>query len=354
MAALAPVNVDFTQAQRDVIARIPGMAAYVAPLVAPGAGGYDEAFNNLSTAIADSIAAPPPPNYPAITARLTALNRNLVDKIDYIRRRFAYYDSVEGLVPGLFDKLQNAKLLFDQAIARLGIAQAAPGDIQAFTDAIAALENVGAIIDGIDHLQGPGTPDHPGAYPGGPPGPGGGGGAGGLGPGGGAGGLGPGGGGGAGGLGPGGGGGAGGLGPGGGGGGDPGGGGAAAGVRVMGAAPLDDGAVVGAVDPNANGIPAEDLAILTRAGDARRRGAVFNPNLDGLRNNPGGAGAGGRKRKSKRASKRKMKKTKTNKSSKRSRKQRGGFRYVTKPKTKKHSSSSSSSSTSSTMSSNRN
>ena len=323
MAALAPVNVDFTQAQRDVIARIPGMAAYVAPLVAPGAGGYDEAFNNLSTAIADSIAAPPPPNYPAITARLTALNRNLVDKIDYIRRRFAYYDSVEGLVPGLFDKLQNAKLLFDQAIARLGIAQAAPGDIQAFTDAIAALENVGAIIDGIDHLQGPGTPDHPGAYPGGPPGPGGGGGAGGLG-------------------------------PGGGGGGDPGGGGAAAGVRVMGAAPLDDGAVVGAVDPNANGIPAEDLAILTRAGDARRRGAVFNPNLDGLRNNPGGAGAGGRKRKSKRASKRKMKKTKTNKSSKRSRKQRGGFRYVTKPKTKKHSSSSSSSSTSSTMSSNRN
>ncbi len=295
----------------------------VAPLVAAGAGGYDEAFNNLSTAIANSIAAPAPPNYPAITARLNALNTNLLDKIQYIRRRFAYYDSVEGLVPGLFDKLQNAKLLFDQAIARLGVAQAAPADIQAFTDAIAALENVGAIIDGIDHLQGPGTPDHPGPYPDGPPGAGAGAGAGVLG-------------------------------PGGGGGGDPGGGGAAAGVRVRGAAPLDDGAVVGAVDPNANGIPAQDVVLLRQAGDARRRGAVFNPNLDGLRNNPGGAGAGGRKRKSKRASKRKMKKTKTNKSSKRSRKQRGGFRYVTKPKTKRHSSSSSSSSTSSTMTSNRN
>ena len=312
MAALAPANVDFTQAQRDVIARIPGMAAYVAPLVAAGAGGYDEAFNNLSTAIADSIAAPPPPNYPAITARLTALNTNLLDKIEYIRRRFAYYDSVEGLVPGLFDKLQNAKLLFDQAIARLRVAQATPADILAFTDAIAALENVGAIIDGIDHLQGPGTPDHPGAYPGGPPGPGGGGGAGGLGPGGGAGG------GGAGGLGPGGGGGgggAGGLGPGG-------------GVGPIGAG------IVRAPNPFAN-IPANEP--VSDAMQVARRNAQL-----------------GGKRKSKRASKRKMKKTKTNKSSKRSRKQRGGFRYVTKPKTKKHSSSSSSSSTSSTMTSNRN
>jgi hypothetical protein len=322
MAALAPpVNVDFTQAQRDLIARIPRMAPYVAPLVAAGAGGYDEAFNNLSTAIADSVAAPPPPNYPAITARLTALNTNLLDKIEYIRRRFAYYDSVEGLVPGLFDKLQNAKLLFDQAIARLRVAQATPADILAFTDAIAALENVGVIIDGIDRLQGPGTPDHPGPYPDGPPGAGAGAGAGGIG---------------------------------------PGGGGAAAGVRVRGAAPLDDGAVVGAVDPNANGIPAQDLVLLRQAGDARRRGAVFNPNLDGVRNNPGGAGgppgagagAGGRKRKTKRNSKRKMRKTKTKKSRKGSRKQRGGFRYV-KPKTKKHSSSSYSSSTSSTMSSNR-
>jgi hypothetical protein len=319
MAAPAPVNNPFTQAQRDIIARIPGMAPY-APLVAAGAGGYDEAFNNLSTAIQNSMAAPPPPDYPAITARLNALNRNLVEKIDYIRRRFAYYDSVEGLVPGLFDKLQNAKLLFDEAIARLGVAQAAPADIQAFTDAIAALENVGVLIDGIDHLQGPGTPDHPGPYPGGPPGPGAGAGVGA--PGGGDGGV-----------------------------GRPDGGGAA-GVRVRGAAPLDDGGVVGAVEPNANGIPPQDLALLRQAGDARRRGAVFNPNLDGVRNNP--PGAGGSKRKSKRASKRKMKKTKTNKSSKRSRKQRGGFRYVTKPKTKKHSSSSSSSSTSSTMSSNRN
>ena len=284
MAALAPANVDFTQAQRDVIARIPGMAAYVAPLVAAGAGGYDEAFNNLSTAIADSIAAPPPPNYPAITARLTALNTNLLDKIEYIRRRFAYYDSVEGLVPGLFDKLQNAKLLFDQAIARLRVAQATPADILAFTDAIAALENVGAIIDGIDHLQGPGTPDHPGAYPGGPPGPGGGGGAGGLGPGGGVG-------------------------------------------------PIGAG-IVRAPNPFAN-IPANEP--VSDAMQVARRNAQL-----------------GGKRKSKRASKRKMKKTKTNKSSKRSRKQRGGFRYVTKPKTKKHSSSSSSSSTSSTMTSNRN
>ena len=62
----------------------------------------------------------------------------------------------------------------------------------------------------------------------------------------------------------------------------------------------------------------------------------------------------GGKRKSKRASKRKMKRTKTKKSRKGSRKQRGGFRYVTKPKTKRHSSSSSSSSTSGPMSSNRN
>jgi len=317
--AANPVNVDFTQAQRDIIARIPRMVGNVnvAPLVAAGAGGYDEAFNNLSTAIANSMAAPPPPNYPAITARLTALNTNLIEKIDYIRRRFAYYDSVEGLVPGLFDKLQNAKLLFDQAIARLGIAQARPEDIQAFTDAIAALENVGAIIDGIDHLQGPGIPDHAGPYPGNPPGPGGGGGAGGLG---------PGGGGGAGGLGPGGGGGAGGLGPGGGGGGDPGGGGAA---RPIGAG------IVRAPNPFAN-IPANEP--VSDAMQVARRNAQL----------------GGRKRKSKRASKRKMKKTKTNKSSKRSRKQRGGFRYVTKPKTKRHSSSSSSSSTSSTMTSNRN
>jgi len=329
MAAINPVNVDFTQAQRDVIARIPGMAAYVTPLVAAGAGGYDEAFNNLSTAIQNSMAGPPPPNYPAITARLTALNTNLLDKIEYIRRRFAYYDSVEGLVPGLFDKLQNAKLLFDQAIARLGIAQAAPGDIQAFTDAIAALENVGAIIDGIDHLQGPGTPDHPGPYPGGPPGPGGGGGAGGLGPGGGggAGGLGPGGGGGAGGLGPGGGGGAGGLGPGGGGG--------AGGLGPGGGGGPIGAGMVRAPNPFAN-IPANEP--VSDAMEVARRNAQL----------------GGRKRKSKRASKRKMKKTKTNKSSKRSRKQRGGFRYVTKPKTKRHSSSSSSSSTSSTMTSNRN
>ena len=295
--AANPVNVDFTQAQRDIIARIPRMVGNVnvAPLVAAGAGGYDEAFNNLSTAIANSMAAPPPPNYPAITARLTALNTNLIEKIDYIRRRFAYYDSVEGLVPGLFDKLQNAKLLFDQAIARLGIAQARPEDIQAFTDAIAALENVGAIIDGIDHLQGPGIPDHAGPYPGNPPGPGGGGGAGGLG-------------------------------PGGGGGGDPGGGGAA---RPIGAG------IVRAPNPFAN-IPANEP--VSDAMQVARRNAQL----------------GGRKRKSKRASKRKMRKTKTNKSSKRSRKQRGGFRYVTKPKTKKHSSSSSSSSTSSTMSSNRN
>jgi hypothetical protein len=280
------------------------MAPY-APLVAAGAGGYDDAFDNLSTAIQNSMAAPPPPDYPAITARLNALNRNLVEKIDYIRRRFAYYDSVEGLVPGLFDKLQNAKLLFDQAIARLGVAQAAPADIQAFTDAIAALENVGAIIDGIDHLQGPGIPDHPGPYPGGPPGAGA--------PGGGAGGLGPGGGGGAGGLGP------------GGGGGDGGGGGGgldAAGFPIV---PNNRPQIRIPRNENNNAIAV-----------ARR-----NAQLGG-------------KRKSKRASKRKMKKTKTNKSSKRSRKQRGGFRYVTKPKTKKHSSSSSSSSSSSTMSSNRN
>ena len=322
MAAL-PVNVNFSQAQRDLIARIPRMAgsAYVAPLVADGAGGYDDAFNNLSTAIANSMAAPPPPDYPAITARLTALNRNLRAKIEYIQRRFAYYDSVEGLVPELFDKLQNAKLLFDQAIARLGIAQARPGDIEAFTAAIAALENVGLLIDNIDHLQGPGTPDHPEPYPGGNPG-------GGVGP-----------------------------------GGDGGGGGGAAanpladggaaagvvgdGVRVRDAAPVDDGANVGAVEPRNNGIPPQDLALLAQAGEARRRGAVFNPDLDALRNN--GAGAGGRKRKSKRASKRKMKKTKTKKSRKVTRKQRGGFRYVTKPKTKKHSSS-----TPSTMSSARN
>jgi len=315
MAAPAPVNNPFTQAQRDIIARIPGMAAYVAPLVTAGAGGYDDAFDNLSTAIQNSMAAPPPPDYPAITARLTALNRNLVEKIDYIRRRFAYYDSVEGLVPGLFDKLQNAKLLFDQAIARLGIAQAAPGDIQAFTDAIAALENVGAIIDGIDHLQGPGIPDHPGPYPGGPPGPGGGGGAGGLGPGGG--------------------GGAGGLGP--GGGGDPGGGGAAR--------PIGDGRVrgenVAKLRANFEPAPLPNADQIQRLSDRNAPGAIGDAQLGG-------------KRKSKRTSKRKMRNTKSKKSRKGSRKQRGGFRYATKPKTKKHSSFSSSSPTSSTMTSNRN
>jgi hypothetical protein len=328
MAAPAPVNNPFTQDQRDIIARIPGMAAYVAPLVAAGAGGYDDAFDNLSTAIQNSMAAPPPPDYQAITARLNALNTNLVAKIEYIRRRFAYYNSVEGLVPGLFDKLQNAKLLFDQAIERLNLAGAGAGNIGAFENALLELEGVAALIDGIEHLhEGPGIPDHPGPYPGGPPGPGGGGGAGGLG---------PGGGGGAGGLGPGGGGGAGGLGPGGGGGGDPGGGGAAR--------PIGDGRVRG---ENVAALRARFEPARQVDPDQNRR---VNEDPLGRRDDDQLGG----KRKSKRASKRKIRKTKTNKSSKRSRKQRGGFRYVTKPKTKKHSSSSSSSSTSSTMTSNRN
>ena len=63
MAAL-PVNVNFSQAQRDVIARIPRMAPYVAPLVADSPDGYDAAFNNLSNAIANSMAAPPPSGRP--------------------------------------------------------------------------------------------------------------------------------------------------------------------------------------------------------------------------------------------------------------------------------------------------
>ena len=182
MANIVPVNVNFNQAQRDIIARIPGLnnQAYVPPLVADGAGGYDNAFENLRVAIENSVDAAPLPNFDTITLRLNALNLNLRAKIEYIQRRFAYYNSVESLVPELFDKLQNAKLLFDLAIARL-TAAGAVGNIENFENALGELEEIAVIIDGIDHLQGPGIQDHPGPYPGGNPGggPGGNGGGGG-------------------------------------------------------------------------------------------------------------------------------------------------------------------------------
>ena len=355
MANNAPANANFTQPQRDIIGLIPGLnnRPYVTPLVADGAGGYDTAFVNLRDAINNSVAAAPLPNFDTITLRLNALNLNLRAKIEYIQRRFAYYNSVESLVPELFDKLQNAKLLFDLAIARL-TAAGAVGNIENFENALGELEEIAVIIDGIDHLQGPGIPGNPGGGPGGGPGvyPGGN-------PGGGPGGNG------------------------GGGGGNPGNG----GLHVLPLVPdhplvnpLEAGAAANPlrVDPGGGGPPPRRRNALLGALDGlgvNRQGAVAAlrdnyerpeeplEQFDGQPERRGGEMrnlrdrsefVGGRKRKSKRASKRKMKKTKTKKSRKVTRKQRGGFRYVTKPKTRKRSASSSSSSTSSPMSSARN
>lgn len=335
MAEAPPPNTDFTDIQRQLIAKIPRVTnkdnyqALVATTAA-GRDGYDGTFERLVQAIIDSTAAPPV-NYGPATARLIALNTNLRAKIEYIQRRFAYYYSVEGLVPDLLDKLDSAKILFEQAILRLAAVQGQPADLDAFNAAVTQLEGVAGLIDAIDqaHLEGPGTPDHPGPYPRGNPGGGPNGDGGGGGP-----------------------------------GGDGGGGGAVA------ANPLADGGAA-AVIPRRGQLPARGPGQNIQGAPAGRVGELvqqFNgqQGLDDLQGDNAvemqdmGArgrgvgpvvGVGGRKRKSKRASKRKMKKTNTKKSRKGSRKQRGGFRYVTKPKTKKHSASSSSSSSSSTMSS---
>lgn len=294
MAAPVPINNAFTPAQLDIIRSIPGGPERLAPIDGPD--GYDAVFNNLVAAIGH--ANDNPVDYTAVTGRLSLLNRRLTQRLARIQARFAYYASVEGLSLQLLEKLANAKLLFNLAMGRLN--RGVIGEDQ-FNEVLRRLEGFVADLDAVVPPPDGGYPEPPpdGAAPGAP------------------------------------------------GGGDGGGGAAVIDAgRANQAAPVD-GAVVGVVEPRNNGIPPQDLALLAQAGEARRRGAVFNPDLDALRNN--GAGAGGRKRKSKRASKRKMKKTRTK--TKKYRKQRGGFRYVPKPKTRKHSSSSSSSST---MSSNRN
>jgi hypothetical protein len=292
MAAPAPVNNAFTPAQLGIIRSIPGSAESLAAI--DGADGYDAVFDNLVAAI--GRANDNPVDYTAVTGRLSMLNRRLTQRLERIRARFEYYAGVEGLSLQLLEKLANAKLLFNLAMGRLN--RGVIGEPE-FNAVVNRLEGFVAELDAV-------VPPPDGGYPEPPPD--------GAAPGAGA----------------------------------PGGGAAVIDAgRANQAAVLDDGANIGAVEPR-NGIPPQDLALLAQAGEARRRGAVFNPDLDALRNND--AGAGGRKRKSKRSSKRKMRKTRTK--TKKYRKQRGGFRYVTKPKTKKHSSSSSSlPSTSSTISS---
>ena len=334
--------------------RIVGEAPNLNNVVNP-ATGFDDAFNRLVGAVNAANVAPPS-RYPAATLRLQNLNAILRRKIDYIQRRLAYYYTIEGKVPGLIEKLDKARLLFEAAILKMQQAQAEPAGGEAFDAAVNDLLGVADLIDAIprDHMIGPGL----GANPGDPPvdldvfpagngqGPGGGAGAGG---------------------------------------GDGGGGGAPvdAGRRLrreapagrrgaihdrgqlIGPGPGIQGAPPGAVrarvkqidglDPALNQFPDPNVGVAVQMDDMAGRPRIGSEGSgSGSGSGSDSDSSGGRKRKSKRASKRKMKKTKTKKSRKGSRKQRGGFRYVTKPKTMKRSASSSSSSTSSTMSSARN
>lgn len=334
-------DLPFYAANRRIVGEAPNLNNVVNP-----ATGFDDAFNRLVGAVNAANVAPPT-RYPAATERLRNLNDILRRKIDYIQRRLAYYYTIEGKVPGLIEKLDNARLLFEAAMLKMQEARAEPAGGDAFDAAVNDLLRVADLIDAIpqDHMIGPGLGANPGdppvdlgAFPAGN----------GQGPGGGA--------------------------P---GGGDGGGGGAPvdAGRRLRGGPPAgprgainmgDRGQLIGphpgiqgappgavrarvnqidGLDPALNQFPDPNVGVAVQMDDmaGRRRIGSESSGSDS-------DSAGGRKRKSKRASKRKMKKTKTKKSRKVTRKQRGGFRYVTKPKTKRHSSSS----TSSTMSSARN
>lgn len=294
MAAPAPVNNAFTPAQLDIIRSIPGSAGSLAEI--DGANGYDAVFNNLVAAI--GRANDNPVDYTAVTGRLSMLNRRLTQRLARIRARFEYYAGVEGLSLQLLEKLANAKLLFNLAMGRLNRGVIGENQFNAVVD---RLEGFVAELDAVVPPPDGGYPEPPpdGAAPGGGDGGGGGGGA-------------------------------------------------------VAANPLADGGA--AARPIGDGrVRGENVAALRARFEPARE---VDPDQNRRVNeDPLGRRVDdqlGGKRKSKRASKRKMIKTKTKKSRKVSRKQRGGFRYVTKPKTKRHSSSSSSSSTPSTMSSARN
>lgn len=278
--------------------------------------GFDDAFDRLVNVV-NAANVNPPSNYNQATARLVALNTRLVDRIAYIQKRFAYYYSIEGKVPGLILKLDKARALFEAAILKMSQIGKSPEGEEKFLATLKVLERVAQMIDNIEHQhlwgseQRPPSPEYPESSD------------------------------------------------------DYNDGGGASGYSGRGG---DGGREVFplALTNSLSDINASS-SVNQRTGGPNRQvenavnkvkqkletklsASQFKRNVSHNREKSGTGGrygSGGRKRKSKRVSKRKRSKTKTKKSRKGSRKQRGGFRYVPKqkPKTKKQSSSSSSSST---------